>query len=38
MGADFVNVGMYDFQVEEDISLVREIVATHEQRERPWSE
>lgn len=36
MGADFVNVGMYDFQVEEDISLVREIVAGHAQRERGW--
>jgi hypothetical protein len=36
LGADFVNVGMYDFQVGEDISLVREIVANHEQRDRPW--
>jgi hypothetical protein len=36
LGADFVNVGMYDFQVGEDISLVREIVAKHEQRDRPW--
>ncbi|NWG14465.1 MAG: hypothetical protein HXY20_13120 [Acidobacteria bacterium] len=35
-GADFVNVGMYDFQVGEDISLVREIVAAHARRERPW--
>jgi len=37
MGADFVNVGMYDFQVEEDISLVKKIVADHEQRDRSWS-
>ena len=36
MGADFVNVGMYDFQVAEDVSLVKEIVATHAQRERSW--
>ncbi len=36
LGADFVNVGMYDFQVGEDISLVREIVANHEPRDRPW--
>jgi hypothetical protein len=36
LGADFVNVGMYDFQVGEDISLVREVVANHEQRDRPW--
>lgn len=37
MGADFVNVGMYDFQVEEDVSMVREIVAAHAQRERSWN-
>ena len=37
MGADFVNVGMYDFQVREDVSLVTEIVATHAARERAWS-
>jgi len=37
LGADFVNVGMYDFQVKEDISLVKEIVADHAQRDRPWS-
>jgi hypothetical protein len=37
LGADFVNVGMYDFQVQEDVSLIREIVASHAQRERTWS-
>ena len=37
MGADFVNVGMYDFQVKEDISLIREVVAGHAQRERGWN-
>jgi hypothetical protein len=36
-GADFINVGMYDFQVESDVSLVREIVKTHAQRPRPWA-
>jgi hypothetical protein len=36
-GADFVNVGMYDFQVREDVALVRDIVAKHSQRERAWS-
>lgn len=36
-GADFVNVGMYDFQVKDDIALVREAVAKHSQRERPWT-
>jgi len=35
-GADFVNVGMYDFQVPENVALVSEIVDTHQQRIRPW--
>ena len=26
-GADFINVGMYDFQVGEDVALTREVVA-----------
>jgi len=25
-GADFINVGMYDFQVEQNVGLVREVV------------
>ena len=36
-GADFVNVGMYDFQVADDVTMVREVVSSHAQRERPWS-
>jgi hypothetical protein len=36
-GADFINVGMYDFQVESNISLVREVVKRHEQRHRAWA-
>jgi hypothetical protein len=36
-GADFVNVGMYDFQVKEDVALVKQVVAAHAKRERPWS-
>jgi hypothetical protein len=36
-GADFINVGMYDFQVEADVNLVRDIVKRHEQRDRPWA-
>ena len=36
-GADFLNVGMYDFQVESDVNLVRDIVKRHEQRSRPWA-
>jgi hypothetical protein len=35
-GADFVNVGMYDFQVQEDVKVVREAVAAHAKRDRPW--
>jgi len=35
-GADFINVGMYDFQVEANISLVGEVVPRHEGRERTW--
>ena len=36
-GADFLNVGMYDFQVESNVSLVKDIVKSHEQRVRPWA-
>lgn len=35
-GADFVAVGMYDFQVKEDVALVSELVARHANRERAW--
>lgn len=37
LGADFINVGMYDFQIQEDIGLVNEVVATHAQRDRQWA-
>jgi hypothetical protein len=36
-GADFINVGMYDFQVESNISLVCDVVKRHEQRGRTWA-
>jgi len=36
-GADFINVGMYDFQVESNACLVQDIVRTHAQRPRPWA-
>ena len=36
-GADFLNVGMYDFQVKEDISLAKQLVSTHSGRERAWA-
>jgi len=36
-GADFVNVGMYDFQVDSNVSLVCEVVKRHELRDRTWA-
>ncbi len=35
-GADFVLAGMFDFEIEEDAGIVRECVASLEQRDRPW--
>lgn len=35
-GADFVCVGMFDFQVAEDAALARKVLAASSQRERPW--
>jgi hypothetical protein len=37
LGADFINVGMYDFQIQEDVDLVNEVVAQHSQRDRTWA-
>ena len=34
-GADFICVGMFDFQVEQDVSLVKKILPDL-QRQRPW--
>jgi len=36
-GADFVCVGMFDFQVEEDVELTRRCVAGAKGRKRPWA-
>ena len=36
-GADFLNVGMYDFQVQQNIAMIPEIVKRHEQRDRAWA-
>ncbi len=36
-GADFINVGMYDFQVGQNVGLVREVVQQCEQRDRKWA-
>ena len=35
-GADFACVGMFDFQVAEDAQVAREMIAKHQQRNRPW--
>lgn len=35
-GADFICVGMFDFQVEEDVTLVRRILPEVQNRLRPW--
>lgn len=35
-GADFLCVGMFDFQVDEDVKILKGILARGVQRERPW--
>lgn len=35
-GADFITVGMYDFQVVDDVNLVNDILPAVQARERPW--
>jgi len=35
-GADFLCVGMYDFQMVEDANIALEALAEHQKRERPW--
>jgi len=35
-GADFICVGMYDFQIVEDVNLAAEILSGDLERERPW--
>jgi hypothetical protein len=35
-GADFVGVGMFDFQIEENAELVRRLVEREKDRPRPW--
>ncbi len=36
-GADFICLGMFDFQVEEDARLIRESVVKAKNRKRPWA-
>ena len=35
-GADFITVGMFDWQVRDDTALVQEMLAKGIQRQRPW--
>lgn len=35
-GADFICVGMFDFQVEEDVAFARNAIAAARERKRPW--
>lgn len=35
-GADFINVGMYDFQIKEDIMIAKRAISNNKQRERSW--
>jgi hypothetical protein len=35
-GADFVCLGMFDFQVKEDVELTRQAIAKAKGRKRPW--
>lgn len=35
-GADFINVGMFDFQIAEDVAVVNEILKKCDGRERDW--
>ena len=36
MGADFINIGMFDFQIKEDIMITKRALSDNSQRERPW--
>ncbi|MHC4175733.1 MAG: hypothetical protein ACYST5_22710, partial [Planctomycetota bacterium] len=35
-GADFICVGMFDFQVKQDAELARKTIAESKNRKRPW--
>jgi hypothetical protein len=35
-GADFICVGMFDFQISEDAAIARKVLARIQARPRPW--
>ena len=35
-GADFINVGMFDFQVVEDVNTAIDVLSSVKNRKRPW--
>jgi hypothetical protein len=35
-GADFICVGMFDFQVVEDVNITLDVLSSVESRLRPW--
>ena len=35
-GADFILAGMFDFEIEDDVKITRDVLANLQKRERPW--
>ena len=34
--SDFILAGMFDFEIEEDVRIARDVLANLPKRERPW--